>query len=161
MWYYNYVCSVHSKTLISIIKQTNSDRHLLVMSWRHVVFVVQFAIVIREGQKLNVNAEQLVRGDVVEVKFGDRVPADVRVLSAHGFKVVHTPSVLPLFVSQSEMKGKMASALTAAFRLRFLTWLDINTLPQLKNYYSFAQAYEILPKINAFIQNYVTYASRN
>jgi len=43
--------------------------------------------VIREGQKLNVNAEQLVRGDVVEVKFGDRVPADIRVLSAHGFKV--------------------------------------------------------------------------
>jgi len=86
-----------------------------------VVFVVQFAIVIREGQKLNVNAEQLVRGDVVEVKFGDRVPADVRVLSAHGFKVVHTPSVLPLFVSQSERKGKMASVLTAAFRLRFLT----------------------------------------
>jgi len=49
----------------------------------------QFAIVIREGQKLNVNAEQLVRGDVVEVKFGDRVPADIRVLSAHGFKVPH------------------------------------------------------------------------
>jgi len=53
--------------------------------------VVQFAIVIREGQKLNVNAEQLVRGDVVEVKFGDRVPADIRVLSAHGFKVLPPP----------------------------------------------------------------------
>ena len=26
-------------------------------------------------------------GDVIEVKFGDRVPADVRVLQAHGFKV--------------------------------------------------------------------------
>jgi len=52
---------------------------------------VQFAIVIREGQKLNVNAEQLVRGDVVEVKFGDRVPSDVRILSAHGFKVLLLP----------------------------------------------------------------------
>jgi len=52
---------------------------------------LQFAIVIREGQKLNVNAEQLVRGDVVEIKFGDRVPADVRILNAHGFKVnTHT-----------------------------------------------------------------------
>jgi len=57
---------------------------------------VQFAIVVREGQKLNVNAEQLVRGDVVEVKFGDRVPADIRVLSAHGFKVrTYTPLVGP------------------------------------------------------------------
>ena len=53
-----------------------------------VLDVGQFAIVVREGQKLNVNAEQLVRGDVVEIKFGDRVPADVRILSAHGFKVV-------------------------------------------------------------------------
>ena len=26
-------------------------------------------------------------GDVVEVKFGDRVPADIRILVAHGFKV--------------------------------------------------------------------------
>jgi len=52
------------------------------------LFAVQFAIVIREGQKLNVNAEQLVRGDVVEIKFGDRVPADVRILTAHGFKVL-------------------------------------------------------------------------
>ena len=42
---------------------------------------------IRNGEKLNVNAEQLVVGDIVEVKFGDRVPADIRILAAHGFKV--------------------------------------------------------------------------
>jgi len=47
----------------------------------------QFAIVVRGGEKLNVPAEQLVVGDVVEVKFGDRVPADIRILAAHGFKV--------------------------------------------------------------------------
>jgi sodium/potassium-transporting ATPase subunit alpha len=49
--------------------------------------IPQFAIVIRNGEKLNINAEQLVAGDIVEVKFGDRVPADIRILSAHGFKV--------------------------------------------------------------------------
>ena len=38
------------------------------------------------------NAEQLVRGDVVEIKFGDRVPADVRILSAHSFKVLSKAS---------------------------------------------------------------------
>ena len=36
---------------------------------------------------MNLHAEELVVGDVIEVKFGDRVPADVRVLQAHGFKV--------------------------------------------------------------------------
>jgi len=46
--------------------------------------------VLRNGEKLNVNAEQLVVGDIVEVKFGDRVPADIRILAAHGFKV-NTP----------------------------------------------------------------------
>ena len=33
------------------------------------------------------HAEELVLGDLIEVKFGDRVPADIRVVSAHGFKV--------------------------------------------------------------------------
>jgi len=34
-----------------------------------------------------VHAEELVVGDVVEVKFGDRIPADMRVVAAHSFKV--------------------------------------------------------------------------
>ena len=29
----------------------------------------------------------LVRGDVIDVKFGDRLPADIRVLSAQSLKV--------------------------------------------------------------------------
>ena len=51
------------------------------------MFCFQYAIVVRGGQKLDVRAEELVVGDIVEVKFGDRVPADLRVISAHGFKV--------------------------------------------------------------------------
>ncbi|ESO10963.1 hypothetical protein HELRODRAFT_156333 [Helobdella robusta] len=49
--------------------------------------VPQFALVIREGEKLNVRAEDLVIGDLVEIKSGDRVPADVRIISCSGFKV--------------------------------------------------------------------------
>jgi sodium/potassium-transporting ATPase subunit alpha len=49
--------------------------------------VPQFALAIRNGQKLNIHAEELVVGDIVEVKFGDRVPADIRIISSHGFKV--------------------------------------------------------------------------
>jgi len=51
-------------------------------------FAFQFALAIRGGQKLNLHAEELVIGDLVEVRFGDLVPADIRVVQAHGFKVL-------------------------------------------------------------------------
>ncbi|XP_008432188.1 sodium/potassium-transporting ATPase subunit alpha-2 [Poecilia reticulata] len=49
--------------------------------------VPQQAMVIREGEKLQINAELVVLGDLVEVKGGDRVPADLRVISSSGCKV--------------------------------------------------------------------------
>merc|ERR1712156_91051 len=50
--------------------------------------VPQYALVRRNnGEKLTVPADTLTLGDIVEVKFGDRVPADLRVLEARGFKV--------------------------------------------------------------------------
>ncbi|XP_054716154.1 sodium/potassium-transporting ATPase subunit alpha-like [Uloborus diversus] len=49
--------------------------------------VPQYATIIREGQKHTLPAEEVVVGDLVEVKGGDRVPADIRVVSAQGFKV--------------------------------------------------------------------------
>lgn len=48
---------------------------------------IQFATVIRQGEKLTLRAEDIVLGDVVEVKFGDRIPADIRIIEARGFKV--------------------------------------------------------------------------
>uniref|UniRef100_A0A8C1J242 Sodium/potassium-transporting ATPase subunit alpha n=1 Tax=Cyprinus carpio TaxID=7962 RepID=A0A8C1J242_CYPCA len=49
--------------------------------------VPQQALVIRNGEKKNINAEEVVVGDLVEVKGGDRIPADLRIISAHGCKV--------------------------------------------------------------------------
>ncbi|XP_022668604.1 sodium/potassium-transporting ATPase subunit alpha-like isoform X3 [Varroa jacobsoni] len=49
--------------------------------------VPQYAVVIRDGHKMNLPAEEVVAGDIVEVKGGDRVPADMRVIQAQGFKV--------------------------------------------------------------------------
>ncbi|XP_026060529.1 sodium/potassium-transporting ATPase subunit alpha-1 isoform X3 [Carassius auratus] len=49
--------------------------------------VPQQALVIRDGEKNNINAEEVVVGDLVEVKGGDRIPADLRIISAHGCKV--------------------------------------------------------------------------
>ena len=49
--------------------------------------VPQYAICLREGEKQTVKAEELTFGDIIEVKFGDRMPADIRILEARGFKV--------------------------------------------------------------------------
>uniref|UniRef100_A0AAQ4PX92 Sodium/potassium-transporting ATPase subunit alpha n=1 Tax=Gasterosteus aculeatus aculeatus TaxID=481459 RepID=A0AAQ4PX92_GASAC len=49
--------------------------------------VPQQALVIREGEKMQINAELVVRGDLVEIRGGDRIPADLRVVSSSGCKV--------------------------------------------------------------------------
>merc|ERR1712158_313631 len=49
--------------------------------------VPQYAVVRRNGEKITVKAAELTLGDIVDIKFGDRVPADLRVIEARGFNV--------------------------------------------------------------------------
>merc|ERR1712180_121379 len=49
--------------------------------------VPQYALARRDGEKVTIPASELTLGDIVEIKFGDRIPADIRVLEARGFKV--------------------------------------------------------------------------
>jgi len=49
--------------------------------------VPQEALVLREGEKITIKAEDLTVGDVIEVKQGDRIPADIRITEAKAFKV--------------------------------------------------------------------------
>merc|ERR1712168_1631343 len=49
--------------------------------------VPQYALVRRDGEKVTITAAELALGDIVEIKFGDRVPADIRVPEARQFKV--------------------------------------------------------------------------
>ena len=49
--------------------------------------VPQYALCLRGGEKLTIKAEELTIGDIVDIKFGDRIPADIRVLESRGFKV--------------------------------------------------------------------------
>lgn len=49
--------------------------------------VPQYARVIRDGIKDTIPADEVVVGDLVEVSAGDRVPADIRIIFAHQFKV--------------------------------------------------------------------------
>ncbi|XP_050305558.1 sodium/potassium-transporting ATPase subunit alpha-like [Anthonomus grandis grandis] len=45
------------------------------------------ATVIRGGETMTVVSRDLVVGDLVDMKFGDRIPADVRIIQSQGFKV--------------------------------------------------------------------------
>ncbi|XP_048418221.2 potassium-transporting ATPase alpha chain 2-like isoform X3 [Stegostoma tigrinum] len=49
--------------------------------------VPQQALVIRDGEKQVITADKLVVGDIVLIKAGDQIPADLRLLSVQGCKV--------------------------------------------------------------------------
>lgn len=49
------------------------------------------AVVLRENRKQTLNAEELVPGDVVLLKSGDKVPADLRLFYAKDFRVEESP----------------------------------------------------------------------
>ncbi|XP_021568356.1 sodium/potassium-transporting ATPase subunit alpha-4 [Carlito syrichta] len=49
--------------------------------------VPQQALVIRSGERIQINVQNVVLGDLVEVRGGDRIPADLRIISAQGCKV--------------------------------------------------------------------------
>jgi P-type Ca2+ transporter type 2C len=49
------------------------------------------AVVLRDGKKQSVNAEDLVPGDVILLKSGDKVPADIRLVEAKDLRVEESP----------------------------------------------------------------------
>merc|ERR1712214_13096 len=69
--------------VFSYYQESKSDK--IMESFKNLV--PQYALVRRGGEKVNIKAEELTLGDVVEIKFGDRIPADVRVVDAKAFKV--------------------------------------------------------------------------
>ncbi len=49
------------------------------------------AMVIRDSKKLKINADQLVPGDIVFLKAGDKIPADIRIIQTKNFRVEEAP----------------------------------------------------------------------
>jgi P-type E1-E2 ATPase len=43
--------------------------------------------IIREGKMQLIPAKNLVRGDLIEISNGDKIPADVRIIESNGLKV--------------------------------------------------------------------------
>ena len=61
--------------------------------------VPQYALVCRKGEEITLKTAELTLGDIVEIKFGDRVLADLRVLEARGFKVKHNTVQFFVFIT--------------------------------------------------------------
>jgi P-type Ca2+ transporter type 2C len=49
------------------------------------------ALTIRGGKRREINAEEIVPGDIVLLRSGDKVPADVRIIKAKNFRVEESP----------------------------------------------------------------------
>ena len=47
----------------------------------------QIAKVIRDGKKIEIYAEDLVKGDIIELEAGNYVPADCRIIESHNLKI--------------------------------------------------------------------------
>ncbi|GAB6030638.1 hypothetical protein CHUAL_007495 [Chamberlinius hualienensis] len=76
-------CVVFLTGCFSYYQEASSSK--IMESFRNMV--PQFGTVIRDGEMSVVGAENLVLGDLIEVKSGDRIPADIRVVSIQSFKV--------------------------------------------------------------------------
>lgn len=50
-------------------------------------FIPPQTIVIRDGNERTVDASELVRGDLIKVNSGQKIPADIRVIESVGMKV--------------------------------------------------------------------------
>lgn len=55
---------------------------------------MQKSRVLREGELIEVRSEELVVGDIVEIKAGDCIPADIRIISVKGLKVSYVMAFL-------------------------------------------------------------------
>ncbi|XP_046821658.1 sodium/potassium-transporting ATPase subunit alpha-like [Vespa crabro] len=49
--------------------------------------VPTFATAIRDGNKIRLGTEELVLGDLVEIRLGDKIPADIRIIKCNGLRV--------------------------------------------------------------------------
>ena len=61
--------------------------------------------------------EELTVGDIVEVQWGDIIPADIRILKSSGFKVDNSP-----------LTGESVSAFDQTFQLVYLKQTYISSL---------------------------------
>lgn len=74
---------VFANAIIGYIQESKAENAMDAI--RHML--APHANVIRGGERISIEGEQLVLGDIVLLEAGDKVPADLRMLTAHGMSV--------------------------------------------------------------------------
>ncbi|CAG2055170.1 unnamed protein product [Timema podura] len=74
---------VNINGIFSYYQQNKSSR--IMQSFANMI--PEFATVTRSGQKQILRVENVVIGDLVDIKCGDRVPGDIRIIESRGLKV--------------------------------------------------------------------------
>lgn len=69
--------------LMGVIQEAKAEKSIEALKQ----MTPQIAKVIRNGKKVEINAEELVRGDIIELEAGNYVPADCRILESHNLKI--------------------------------------------------------------------------
>lgn len=95
-------------TLLGFIQEYRSEQTLKLLK----NYVRSFALSLRNGTEMNTPVEELVPGDVITLKTGDRIPADVRFIKTHNAVVdetVLTGESNPVEKSEKERSSVPAS----------------------------------------------------
>ena len=69
--------------LMGVIQEAKAEKSIEALKQ----MTPQIAKVIRNGKKIEINAEDLVKGDIIELEAGNYVPADCRILESHNLKI--------------------------------------------------------------------------
>ena len=69
--------------LMGVIQEAKAEKSIEALKQ----MTPQLAKVIRNGKKIEINAEDLVKGDIIELETGNYVPADCRILESHNLKI--------------------------------------------------------------------------
>lgn len=69
--------------LMGVIQEAKAEKSIEALKQ----MTPQVAKVIRNGKKIEVDAEELVKGDIIELDAGNFVPADCRILESHNLKI--------------------------------------------------------------------------
>ena len=69
--------------LMGVIQESKAEKSIEALKQ----MTPQIAKVIREGKKIEICAEELVKGDIIELEAGNFVPADCRILESHNLKI--------------------------------------------------------------------------
>eukprot|EP00435_Cladocopium_sp_Y103_P053392 s466_g17.t1 len=85
-----------ANAIVGVWQETNAEKALVALKRLQ----PDSALVLREGRWQQLNAEDLVPGDLVQVKVGDKVPADMRLVELHSSMIR---------VEQSQLTGESQS----------------------------------------------------